>query len=285
MAGSKEIRSKIGSVKNTQKITKAMEMVAASKMRKAQARMQATKPYAELALEMVHHLTKAHPEYKHPYLVGREVKSIGVILVSSDRGLAGGLNNNLFRKLLSQIKVWQGEGKSVSFSVIGKKGVSFFKTFGGKVVSASTDLGDAPKIKDILGSIRVMFDAYESGEIDAIYVAHNDFVNTMTQSPQIKQLVPVVGADSVKESYWDYIYEPDAKDVLDLLLKRYVEALIYNGVVENFACEQSARMVAMKNASDNAKEMIKELQLVYNKARQAAITQELAEIVGGAAAV
>ncbi len=285
MAGSKEIRAKIGSVKNTQKITKAMEMVAASKMRKAQARMDATKPYATTALRMVQHLVDAHPEYKHAYLEARDVKTIGVILISSDRGLAGGLNNNLFRRLTKQMKEWKAQNIQVKFSIIGRKGVNFFRTFGGDVISATTDLGDVPSVKDVLGSVKVMLDAYDAGEVDQVVLAYNEFVNTMTQNPTIEQLIPVKAIEKPSGVYWDYIYEPDAKSVLDILMKRYVEALVFSGVVENFACEQSARMIAMKNASDNAKDMIAELQLVYNKARQAAITQELSEIVSGAAAV
>ena len=286
MAGAKEIRTKIASIKNTQKITSAMEMVAAAKMRKAQDRMQATRPYADKMKNVIGHLYHAHPEYRHSFMKEREAKRIGYIVVSSDRGLCGGLNSNLFRKLVRDIKEQQDSGMKVEFCTIGSKALGFFKRFGGRVLAEATHLGDAPHIEDLIGTIKVMLDAYEAGEIDRIYVAYNSFVNTMTQEPTVEQLVPIAGeSDDELQHHWDYIYEPDSKDVLDGLLVRYIESLVYQSVVENGACEQSARMVAMKAATDNAGNLINELQLVYNKARQAAITQEISEIVGGAAAV
>jgi len=287
MAGAKEIRTKIASIKSTQKITKAMEMVAASKMRRAQDRMSASRPYAEKMMQVISHLSHATPEYSHSFLATeRERKRVGYIVVSSDRGLCGGLNSNLFRKMVGEIKAQQKSGIEPVFCTIGSKALGFFKRFGGNVVAQATQLGDKPHIEDLIGTVKVMLDAYESGEIDAVYVAANVFVNTMTQDPTIMQLVPIhaeeIGAMGHR---WDYIYEPDAKSVLDALLTRYIESLVYQAVVENGACEQAARMVAMKSASDNAGNLIDELQLVYNKARQAAITQEISEIVGGAAAV
>ncbi|MBT2970148.1 MAG: F0F1 ATP synthase subunit gamma [gamma proteobacterium symbiont of Ctena orbiculata] len=286
MAGAKEIRTKIGSIKNTSKITKAMEMVAASKMRKAQNRMAATRPYAEKMRNVIGHLFHAHPEYKHTFMIEREVKRVGYIIVSSDRGLCGGLNNNLFRKLIKVLRVHRDEGVEVDFCAIGNKALGFFGRVGGKIVSQATHLGDAPHIEDLIGTVKVMLDAYTEGTIDEIYIAYNDFVNTMTQKPTIEQLVPIPPKpDEELKHHWDYIYEPDSKEVLDNLLGRYIESLVYQAVVENGACEQSARMVAMKSASDNANSLIDELQLIYNKARQAAITQEISEIVGGAAAV
>jgi F-type H+-transporting ATPase subunit gamma len=286
MAGAKEIRTKIASIKNTQKITSAMEMVAAAKMRKAQDRMQATRPYADKMKNVIGHLYHAHPEYRHSFMKEREAKRIGYIVVSSDRGLCGGLNSNLFRKLVRDIKEQQDSGMKVEFCTIGNKALGFFRRFGGRVLAEATHLGDAPHIEDLIGTIKVMLDAYEAGEIDRIYVAYNSFVNTMTQEPTVEQLVPIAGeSDDELQHHWDYIYEPDSKDVLDGLLVRYIESLVYQSVVENGACEQSARMVAMKAATDNAGNLINELQLVYNKARQAAITQEISEIVGGAAAV
>ncbi|MCP4284394.1 MAG: F0F1 ATP synthase subunit gamma [Gammaproteobacteria bacterium] len=286
MAGGKEIRTKIASIKNTQKITSAMEMVAAAKMRKAQDRMSATRPYADKMRQVIGHLHQAHPEYKHSFMKEREVKRIGYIIVSSDRGLCGGLNNNLFRMLAKQIKVNRENSVEVEFCTIGKKALGFFRRFGGNVRAQITQLGDQPHIENLIGTVKVMLDAYESGEIDRVYVVYNQFVNTMTQAPTVEQLVPITseGEDELKH-HWDYIYEPDSKDVLDNLLSRYLESLVYQSVVENGACEQSARMVAMKSATDNAGELINELQLVYNKARQAAITQEISEIVAGAAAV
>lgn len=288
MAGaSKEIKGKIGSIKNTQKITKAMEMVAAAKMRRAQARMEATRPYVEKLKRVLGHAASAHPEYKHPYTLPSEQKKIGLLIVSSDRGLCGGLNNNLFRRCIRQVKQWQKEGKEVKLGLIGRKAESFFKNVGGDVVSSVVDLGDAPVLDDLVGSIRVMLDMLDNRELDALYVASNEFVNTMTQKPTISPLVPIQAPEvhEKKPVHWDYIYEPDAKTALDLLMKRYLEGVIFGAVVENAACEQSARMIAMKNATDNAGKIIKELQLAYNKARQAAITQEISEIVSGAAAI
>ena len=288
MASGKEIRTKIKSIKNTQKITSAMQMVAASKMRKAQDRMAASRPYAEKMREVIHHLAFAHTEYKHPYLLDRnEVKSVGYIIVSSDRGLCGGLNNNLFKAVLQHMKQWRQQNVNVEYCTIGQKSLNFFKRLKGTIRSQATHLGDAPSINDLIGTIKVMLDAYNTGELDRLYLVSNEFVNTMTQGPTIDQLLPVV---SIKEEdmlkhHWDYIYEPDAKGVLDNLMIRYIESLVYQGVIENVACEMAARMVAMKAASDNAGNLIDELQLAYNKARQAAITQEISEIVGGAAAV
>lgn len=287
MAGAKEIRGKIASIKSTQKITSAMEKVAVSKMRKAQARMAASKPYAERIRAVIGHLANANPEYRHAFMVEREVKRVGYIVVSSDRGLAGGLNTNLFKALVRDMSDQRGKGVEIDLAVIGAKGASFFRSFGGNVVAAISHLGEAPAIGDLIGSIKVMLDAYLDGRIDRLYVVSNVFVNTMTQKPTIQQLVPLVPAEGgeLQGKHWDYLYEPDAKTLLDGLLVRYVESQVYQAVVENAASEQAARMIAMKNATDNAGDLIKELQLVYNKARQAAITQEISEIVGGAAAV
>ncbi|MBK1641518.1 F0F1 ATP synthase subunit gamma [Chromatium okenii] len=287
MAGAKEIRTKIASIKSTQKITKAMQMVAASKMRKAQDRMSSSRPYAEKMLQVISHLAHATPEYRHSFMSAqRPHKTVGYIVVSSDRGLCGGLNSNLFRRLAAEVKAHQTAGVDVAFCAIGNKALGFFKRFGGQVLGQATHLGDQPHIEDLIGTVKVMLDAYESKQIDAIYVISNSFVNTMTQRPLIRQLVPISGeAQDPLPSHWDYIYEPDARTVLDALLTRYIESLVYQAVVENSACEQAARMVAMKSASDNAGNLIGELQLVYNKARQAAITQEISEIVSGAAAV
>ena len=287
MAGAKEIRTQIASIKNTRKITKAMEMVAASKMRKAQNRMNETRPYAEKMRNVIGHLYHAHPEYRHSFMIEREERNVGYIIVSSDRGLCGGLNNNLFRKLLREIKAKKDSGLNVSFCTIGNKALGFFGRFGGNLMSQATHLGDVPHIEDLIGTIKVMLDAYIHDELDSIYIAYNEFVNTMTQRPTVEKLVPIAGSGMEEElrHHWDYIYEPDSKDVLDNLMSRYIESLVYQAVMENGACEQSARMVAMKAASDNAGELINELQLIYNKARQAAITQEISEIVGGAAAV
>ena len=287
MAGAKEIRTKIASIKSTQKITKAMEMVAASKMRRAQDRMSSSRPYAEKMMQVISHLHHATPEYNHSFLATeRPRKRVGFIVVSSDRGLCGGLNSNLFRKMVREIKEQQKAEIEPVFCTIGTKALGFFQRFGGSVMAQATHLGDKPHIEDLIGTVKVMLDAYEAREIDAIYVAANLFVNTMTQNPTIMQLVPIHAEDIDAMGHrWDYIYEPDAKSVLDALLTRYIESLVYQAVVENGACEQAARMVAMKSASDNAGNLIDELQLVYNKARQAAITQEISEIVGGAAAV
>ena len=287
MAGSKEIRTKIKSVENTRKITKAMEMVAASKMRKAQDRMRASRPYAEKIRNVAAHLSFANPEYKHPYLIKRDnVKNVGLIVVSSDKGLCGGLNTNMLRLSVNQMKNWETEGKEIAVSAIGNKGFGFMNRVGANVKSHITGLGDVPHLETLIGTIKVMLDAYEAGEIDQLYISYTKFINTMKQEPVMEQLLPLSGEKlgSPKGS-WDYIYEPDAESVLNQLLVRYVESLIYNAVAENMASEQSSRMVAMKSASDNAKQVIGDLKLVYNKARQAAITKEISEIVGGAAAV
>ena len=286
MAVGKEIRVKIKSIQNTQKITRAMEMVAASKMRKAQDRMASSRPYADKMRNVVGHLSQAHPEYRHPYMVEREVKRIGYILISSDRGLCGGLNNNLFKQAVSDMKSWHQKNVQIDVCTIGTKAAGFFSRMGGNVVAQATHLGDAPQIADLIGTVKVMLDAYNEGKIDRLFVVYNDFVNTMTQAPTVRQLLPIEQQENEElKHHWDYMYEPEAKDVLDALLVRYIESQVYQGVVENLACEQAARMVAMKSASDNAGELIGQLQLVYNKARQAAITQEISEIVGGAAAV
>lgn len=284
-SGSKEIRAQIASVKNTQKITKAMEMVAASKMRKAQARMEETRPYVEKVKRVVNHMSCAHYEYKHPFTQERDIKRVGLIVVSSDRGLCGGLNTNLFRKVVKQVQDWNNEKVEVEFAVIGGKAHTFFRHYGGRIVASKTDLGDAPRIVDLVGTVKVMLDKFEDGEIDAVYVASNEFVTAMSQNPVVEQLVPVQQVDCKDAKHWDYLYEPSAQEALDTLMVRYVESTVFGAVVENAACEQSARMIAMKNASDNAGDMIDELNLVYNKARQAAITQELSEIVAGASAV
>jgi F-type H+-transporting ATPase subunit gamma len=287
MAAGKEIRSKIASIKSTQKITSAMEMVAASKMRRAQDRMNASRPYAEKMLQVIRHLAKASPEYRHSFMASqREVTKVGYIVVSSDRGLCGGLNSNLFRRLVADIREKRTEGIEPRFCTIGSKALGFFRRFGGKVEAQVTQLGDKPHIEDLIGTVKVMLKLFEAGEVDAVYIAYNEFVNTMTQRPTVRKLVPLeADGDGPKGPVWDYIYEPDARVVLDSLLLRYIESLVYQAVVENGACEQAARMVAMKSASDNAGGLIDELQLVYNKARQAAITQEISEIVSGAAAV
>ncbi len=287
MAVGKEVRTKIGSIKNTQKITRAMEMVAASKMRKTKDRMQATRPYSKRIGKIIKHLAQANPEYKHPYLIARDVKRVGIIVVSSDRGLCGGLNSNLFRKTLTHLMDWDKANIEVDVCTIGTKASGFFSNLKVNFVGQVTKLGDAPHPQDIFGVIKIMLDAYEAGRIDQLYIVSNEFVNTMTQRPTVEQLLPVWACelDENLTGHWDYIYEPDAKDVLDHLLTRFIESKVYQGLVENNACEQAARMVAMKSASDNAGNLIKELQLVYNKARQAAITQEISEIVAGAAAV
>ena len=287
MAVGKEIRVKIASIKNTQKITRAMEMVAASKMRKTQDRMLATRPYSKKIAQIIKHLATANPEYRHPYTMARPVKEVGVIVVSSDRGLCGGLNANLFRLALRRIREWSDQGNGVRLSIVGQKGASFFNSIGANIAAQATRLGDKPHLEDIVGVIKVMLDEFADGKVDEVHLLYNEFVNTMTQKPRLIKLLPVSPEEISEESkgQWDYIYEPDAKQVLDQLLVRYVESLVFQGLVENNACEQAARMVAMKSASDNAGKLIKELQLIYNKARQAAITQEIAEIVGGAAAV
>ncbi len=286
MSGAKEVRSKIASVKSTQKITRAMELVAASKMRKAQDRMRASKPYAAKMRQAVSHLASANPEYKHPFLFERQVKRVGFLVVSSDRGLCGGLNINLFKKVIHAAKNYADQNVEVDFCLVGNKAASFFKSVGGSVLALTSGIGDAPTLEQMLGSVKVMLTAYEEGKIDRLYVAYNEFVNTMTQEPTVHQVLPLQAEQATEQKHsWDYIYEPDAKQLLDLLLKRFVESQVYQGVVENIACEQAARMVAMKAATDNAGELISELALVYNKARQSAITQELSEIVSGAAAV
>lgn len=287
MAAAKEVRTKIASVKNTQKITKAMEMVAASKMRKAQDRMKEARPYAEKIRNVIAHLGHANPEYKHSYLGEREeVKRVGIILISSDRGLCGGLNSNLFRETINIMKEWDDQGIGIDMCLIGSKAVGFFNRIGASIIGQSTHLGDKPTVDVLIGTVRIMLDAFNEGKIDRLYLTSNKFVNSMTQEPISEQLLPVQASDEDElKHHWDYIYEPDAKEILDHLLTRYIESLVYQGVIENIACEQAARMVAMKSASDNAGTLIDDLQLVYNKARQAAITQELSEIVSGAAAV
>lgn len=286
MAGAKEIRTQISSIKSTQKITSAMEMVAASKMRKAQDRRETSRPYAERIRQVVGHVAHANAEYKHTYMSEREVKRVGFIIISTDRGLCGGLNINLFKKAVQEMGSWKDRGVAIDLCLIGSKAVSFFRNYGGNVVAAMTHIGDAPNIADLIGGVKVMLDRYEDGTIDHLSVMHSEFVNTMTQTPRSQQLLPLVGDDDESlEKPWDYIYEPDAKKLLDGLLVRYIESQVFQAVVENNACEQAARMVAMKSATDNAGNLIDDLQLVYNKARQAAITQELSEIVSGAAAV
>lgn len=287
MAGSKEIRTKIKSVENTRKITKAMEMVAASKMRKAQDRMRASRPYAEKIRNVAAHLSFANPEYKHSFLIKRDVvKNIGLIVVSSDKGLCGGLNTNVLRLSVNQMKAWEQEGKKVAISAIGNKAFSFMSRVNADVKSHIIGIGDVPHLEKLIGTIKVMLDAYTSGEIDQLYICYTKFINTMKQEPNMEMLLPLSGEKlGSPNGSWDYIYEPEAQPVVDQLMVRYVESLIYNAVAENMASEQSSRMVAMKSASDNAKNVIGELKLVYNKARQAAITKEISEIVGGAAAV
>lgn len=286
MAVGKEIRVKINSIKNTQKITRAMEMVAASKMRKAQDRMATARPYADKMRNVVAHLAHAHPEYRHPYMQEQSGKDVGLIVISTDRGLCGGLNGNMFRAVVNAMKGWHDEGRKIQLCTIGTKGAGFFSRYGGNVVAQTGHLGDTPQIADLIGTVKVMLDAYNEGRISRLYLVSNEFVNTMTQRAKVEQLLPIVPSeDEQLKHHWDYLYEPEAKEVLTELLNRYIESLVYQGVVENLACEQAARMVAMKAASDNAGNLIDDLQLVYNKARQAAITQEIAEIVGGAAAV
>lgn len=286
MAIGKEIKGKIGSIKNTQKITSAMEMVAASKMKRAQERMSASRPYATNMRKVIGHLAHATHEYKHPFLQEREVKRVGYILVSTDRGLCGGLNTNEFKAAAQSIKKWQEKGVEVDFAALGSKAVGFFNRFGGNLVAAESGLGDKPALNDIIGVVRVMLTAFNEGRLDRLYLVYNNFVNTMSQEPRIEQLLPLPKSEDDKLTHhWDYIYEPDPKPILDALLVRYIESQVYQGVVDNIASEQAARMVAMKAATDNAGNLINELQLIYNKARQAAITQEISEIVGGAAAV
>lgn len=288
MAAAKEIRTKIRSIKNTQKITRAMEMVAASKMRKAQDRMHKAKPYAKKILQVISHLAKAHPEYVHPFLQKREIKRAGYIVVTTDRGLCGGLNTNLLKATIRSIKENKEANIDVSLCSVGTKALSFFKRVGGHMLAQVDHLGDAPSITDLVGAVKVMLDAYVNNQIDALYLCSNEFVNTMTQNPVVQQLLPIVPStdESLKQEYWDYIYEPDnARELLDKILTRYIESQVYRGVIENIACEQAARMIAMKSATDNAAQLIDDLELAYHKARQAAITQELTEIVAGAAVV
>lgn len=286
MAGAKEIRTQISSIKSTQKITSAMEMVAASKMRKAQERMERGKPYAQRMRAVVGHLANANPEYKNRYMEEREVKRVGYIIVSSDRGLCGGLNINVFKAALKSMRSWSDQGVAVDLCLLGAKAGAFFNSHGGNVVASARDLGEAPTVASLIGSVKVMLDAFGEGKIDKLYLVGNEFINTMTQQPEVQQLLPLVAEEDEKlQHHWDYLYEPDAEQLLDGLLIRYIESQVYQAVVENGACEQAARMVAMKSATDNAGDLISDLQLVYNKARQAAITQELSEIVGGAAAV
>ncbi|GHC28835.1 F0F1 ATP synthase subunit gamma [Aidingimonas halophila] len=294
MAAAKEIRSQIGSIKNTQKITSAMEMVAASKMRKAQDRMKASQPYARQIRNVVAHVADANPEYQHDYMIEREAKRVGFIVVSSDRGLCGGLNTNLFKQVLKESQAWRDEGAELEFCALGSKASAFFRKYGGQLVAAHNGLGEAPEVEDLIGSIKILLEAYDEGRLDRLFVVHNEFVNTMTQKPVVRQLLPLsteMGDEETGDNEnsrpgsWDYLYEPDAKVLLDRLLVRFIESQVYQAVVENVACEQAARMIAMKSATDNAGNLIDELELVYNKARQAAITQEISEIVGGAAAV
>lgn len=286
MAIGKEIKGKIGSIKNTQKITSAMEMVAASKMKKAQDRMTASRPYAQNMRKVIGHVAHGNLEYKHPYLEEREVKRVGFIVISTDRGLCGGLNTNEFKEVSKEVQAWQEKDVEVDFAALGAKACAFFNRFGGNVLAAESGLGDAPSVSDVIGIVKVMLNSYDEGTLDRIYLVYNNFENTMSQTPVVEQLLPLPKSDEDDLTHrWDYIYEPDPKPILDTLLVRYVESQVYQGVVENVASEQAARMVAMKAATDNAGSLIDELQLIYNKARQAAITQEISEIVGGAAAV
>ncbi|WP_240095788.1 F0F1 ATP synthase subunit gamma [Thermomonas flagellata] len=287
MAGGREIKTKIKSVQNTRKVTRALEMVSASKIRKAQDRMKASRPYARAMKQLIGHLAQAHSEYRHPFLVERaQVRRVGYVIVSSDRGLAGGLNNNMFRKLLAEFRALQQQGIEVDVVTIGQKASVFFRRIKVGMLASVTHLGDAPRLEQLVGVIKTMVDAYTTGAVDKVFLAYNDFVNTMTQRATFEQLLPLPAADSPLARHdWDYIYEPDAETVLDHVLNRYVESLVYQAVLENVASEHAARMVAMKAASDNATKLIGTLNLVYNKARQAAITQEISEIVGGAAAV
>jgi F-type H+-transporting ATPase subunit gamma len=287
MAVVKEIRTKIRSIKSTQKITRAMEMVAASKMRKAQERMQRAKPYARKILQVIGHLAKSRPEYRHPYLQEREIKRVGYIVVTTDRGLCGGLNTNLLRTTIQHIKNWKEKSVEINLCLIGTKGEAFFKRIGGNTLAQTDHLGDAPSVVDLIGIVKVMLDAYLDNRIDALYLCSNEFINTMKQEPHIQRILPVVpSTDEKLEHYWDYIYEPDnARILLDKLLTRYIESQVYRGVIENIACEQAARMVAMKNATENAADLIHDLERVYHKVRQAAITRELTEIVAGASVV
>ena len=286
MAIGKEIRTKISSIESTQKITSAMEMVAASKMRRAQERMQLGKPYARRMRDVVGHLANASPEYKHLFMQEREVKRVGYIVISTDRGLCGGLNTNLFKSMFPSMKEWDEAGVEIDLCLIGAKSAAFFGAYGGNVVAATRDIGEEPLLADLIGSVKTMLDAFSDGSVDKLFLVSNEFINTMTQDPMVQQLLPLLAEDSEEmKHHWDYIYEPDARDLLEGLLTRYIESLVYQAVVENGACEQAARMLAMKNATENAGDLIDDLQLIYNKARQSAITQELSEIVSGAAAI
>lgn len=287
MAGGREIKTKIKSVQNTRKVTRALEMVSASKIRKAQDRMKTSRPYARVIKQVIGHLAQANSDYRHPYMVERkDVKRVGYVIVSSDRGLAGGLNNNLFRKLLGEFRKWQEQGVEVDVVTIGQKASVFFRRIKVNMLASVTHLGDQPHLEQLIGVIKVVLDAYSAGNVDRVFVCYNDFVNTMTQRAAFDQLLPLPAPETqVAKHDWDYIYEPDAQTVLDHVLTRYIESLVYQAVLENVASEHAARMVAMKAASDNATKLIGTLNLVYNKARQAAITQEISEIVGGAAAV
>jgi len=288
VASEKEIRTKITSVKNMQKITSAMEKVAASKIRKAQQQMEESRPYAERIRRVVGHLAFANPDYKHPYLTERETKRVGFIVISTDRGLCGGLNANIFKTTINEIANWKDKKVEVDLALVGAKAVAFFRRIGGNVLGTATNLGDKPSVNELVGSIKLMLDAYSDGKIDRLYLIHNEFVNSMTQAPVISKLLPASGIGSDEENlqdHWDYIYEPDASELLDDVLTRYIESQVYRGAVENFACEMAAKMMAMKSATDNAGDIIDALQMEYNKARQASITQEISEIVGGAAAV
>jgi len=286
MPGTKEIRTQIASVKSTQKITKAMQMVATSKMRRAQDRMKLARPYAEKIRSVIGNLQHANPDYRHPFMSTREARNVGIIIISTDRGLAGGLNANVFKQALNLVKEWQDRGAGVSLTVMGSKGIAFFRRLNLPMLASISGLGDKPHVNDLIGTVKVMLDAYREGKIDRLFLVNAEFVNTMTQKPAVTQLLPVAPSDKASlQQHWDYIYEPSAEAILDGLLMRYVESQVYRGAVENVASEMAARMVAMKAATDNAGKLIHELQLVYNKARQAAITTELAEIVGGAAAV
>lgn len=288
MAGGKEIKTKIGSINNTQKITSAMEMVAASKMKKAQERMAQSRPYADAIRSVIGHVARGNLEYRHPYLDAREVKRVGYIVISTDRGLCGGLNSNEFKAVVKHAKANRDAGIEVDFAAIGNKATGFFKRFGGRLLAQTSGLSDKPTVADVLGTVQVMLDAFDEGKLDTLYVVYNKFVNTMKQEPTIAQLLPLPAtevAEEVQSGSWDYLYEPAPEAILDTLIRRFVEAQVYQGVVDNIASEQAARMVAMKAATDNAEDLIDQLQLVYNKARQAAITQEISEIVSGAEAV
>jgi F-type H+-transporting ATPase subunit gamma len=288
MAGEKEIRNKIRSVKNMQKITSAMEKVAASKIRKAQAQMEASRPYAQRIRRVISHLSHANPDATHPFMIEREVKRVGIIVISTDRGLCGGLNANLFRRVIGEISDWRGKDVEVDLALVGAKAVQFFRRMGGSVVGTASHLGDQPSVNDLIGAITIMLNAYEEGKIDRLFLMHNEFVSAMSQKPVSLTLLPVseiAEKEAELQEHWDYIYEPEASELLDEFLSRFIESQVYRGAVENFACEMAAKMVAMKSATDNAGEIIDKLQLEYNKARQAAITQEISEIVGGAAAV